>query len=73
MKYNYLKNQSEVFANQDMLGLLKQCRTLHDQAVFEFFTGLARKFQKVFNKYVSFLVDKNKPSYKEGRGFPISR
>lgn len=73
MEHNYLKNQSGVFANQDMLEMLKRCRTLHDQAVFEFFTGLAKKCQKAFKKYVSILVDKNKPSYKDGRGLPISR
>ena len=70
MEYNRFKNQSGVFANQDMLELLKRCRSLHDEVVFEFFTRLVKMGQKRLNKLVTILMNRDDRSCQQDRVFP---
>jgi hypothetical protein len=58
---NYNKDHSqETLVNQDLDQLLQQCRTLHDQAVFDFFRKLIVRGQQLLKQWVSFSSQEDK-------------
>jgi hypothetical protein len=57
--YDYEQSQ-ETLANQDLDQLLRQCRMLHDQTVFDFFGRLIVRGQQFFKRGVSFSSQEDK-------------
>ncbi len=65
--YDYDQSQ-DTLATQDLDQLLRQCRRLHDQAVFDFFKRLIVRGQQFFKRCVTFSsheekVKRSKPSW----------
>ena len=73
MKNHSSEYSRENWSHQDLHRLLQRGRTLHDQAVFEFFSGLTEQVQQLFRKLTANSTHGSKVRYQNHRGLPSSR
>ncbi len=59
MRNDHFDNSQKDLSNQDLSELLQRGRSLHDQAIYEFFQALVGKVRSLFKKGSSFSAQDN--------------